>query len=74
MTPTRTLLEVFDKDGALLAFYNPEGNYSLEQLLLFTLYFRNIKDPKDILVEFDEFKANNKLKFRDKVLESISDF
>lgn len=37
-SPIRTVLEVYTKDGELLAYHDSQGNYSVEDLISFSKF------------------------------------
>ena len=43
-SPVRSLLEVYTKDGKLLAVHDSQGNYSIEQLIAFAKLCRQNPD------------------------------
>lgn len=43
-SPIRTVLEVYTKDGELLAYYDSQGNYSVEDLISFSNFCLSNKE------------------------------
>lgn len=43
-SPIRTVLEVYTKDGELLAYHDSQGNYSVEDLVSFSKFYLSNKD------------------------------
>lgn len=43
-SPMRTVLEVYTKDGELLAYHDSQGNYSVEDLISFSKFCLSNKE------------------------------
>lgn len=43
-SPIRTVLEVYTKDGELLAYHDSQGNYSVENLISFSKFCLSNKE------------------------------
>jgi len=43
-SPIRTVLEVYTKDGELLAYHDSQGNYSVEDLISFSMFCLSNKE------------------------------
>lgn len=43
-SPIRTVLEVYTKDGELLAYHDSQGNYSIEDLISFSNFCLSNKE------------------------------
>lgn len=43
-SPIRTVLEVYTKDGELLAYHDSQGNYSVEDLISFSKFCLSNKE------------------------------
>lgn len=43
-SPIRTVLEVYTKDGELLAYHDSQGNYSVEDLISFSRFCLSNKE------------------------------
>jgi hypothetical protein len=43
-SPIRTVLEVYTKDGELLAYHDSQGNYSIEDLISFSKFCLSNKE------------------------------
>jgi len=44
LSPVRSVLEIYSKEGDLLATYDSQGNYSVEDLIAFGKFCISLKD------------------------------
>ena len=53
-SPVRTILEIYTKEGGLLATHDSQGNYSIEELVSFATLCRQYPERafKELLNEF----------------------